>query len=589
MTTESVKLSDEEGCSLQSLQDDVCIKNITEHIKWLTTHTPNRISSGDDVTRAADYVVDELRSYGFEAENEFFYTYNSTPIFSKLELLCGGEVVQLKSLPCGHIRSTLSVGEEYDLIYIDSHNYANIHDVNVKGKMVLVEMSYAPPVPEKSRVLHEAGAAGMICMNWGNDEDVICNRALKAIWGNPTEETFPNIPNIIGVGVTRKTGLMLKKRCLESGSVRVRVTATATREWQRVAQPFGVLRGNGRSKEFLLISSHLDAWQPGVTCNATGNGMTLELCRVLAKHRELLDRDIWVTFWNGHEIAEAAGSTWFLDNHWDMLNKGCISYMHIDSPGLKDAEIFEIKSSDELLAFAKANAQQCSALALRATTLKKIGDQSFMGIGIPSVAQRMSYTSEYMDSQHGATLGWWNHTEEDGIDKYDEDVMKNDVKISLSLIFKLCTLKTLPYDFREKFRDAEKIVGEFAAKYSAKIDLSDILTNLSEVRRVIEAAELKRGEIRSDEDIALFNSFLLAVSRCVTNVFQTYASKYEQDSYGYGRLAAPIPLLSDLTGLIKLQEGSLEYGLVMTKLIRNRNRISDSLRAVLNMASFYKL
>ena len=75
------------------------------------------------------------------------------------------------------------------------------------GKMVLVEVSYAPPVPEKARIAYEMGAAGIMCMNWGNDEEVICHRGLKAVWGNPTESNVKNIPDLVGVGITRGAGL----------------------------------------------------------------------------------------------------------------------------------------------------------------------------------------------------------------------------------------------------------------------------------------------------------------------------------------------------------------------------------------------
>ncbi len=331
----------------ETMLDEIEVGNITRHIEWLTTNTPNRISSGTNVQKAAAYIVNYLDKLGFEVENEEFYTYNSTPFYSKLELL-EPERLAFDSLPCCHIRSTAREGEIFDLVYLTTEDYRDLGNKDIAGKMILVEMSYAPPVPEKARLLHESGAAGMVCMNWGNDEAVICNRALKAIWGNPTVESFAKIPDIVGIGVTRSTGLTLKDLCEKHGSVKIKAAAIADRQWQQVVQPKAILRGNGKSEQFLLVSSHLDAWEPGVTCNATGNALTLELCRVLSNHRAELNRDIWVTFWNGHEIAEAAGSTWFVDTHWDELYKKCVCYMHIDSPGLKDATLFEIKSSDEL-------------------------------------------------------------------------------------------------------------------------------------------------------------------------------------------------------------------------------------------------
>ena len=134
-----------------------------------------------------------------------------------------------------------------------------------------------------------------------------------------------------------------------------------------------------------------------MTCNATGNATTLEICRILSKHRQELDRDVYFVFWDGHEVAEAAGSTWFVDNNWDKLNKHCVCYMHIDSTGVKETELYEIKASEELLSFAKKNINDVlPELELRAMALKKIGDQSFMGIGVSSITQRKSFTKEYI-------------------------------------------------------------------------------------------------------------------------------------------------------------------------------------------------
>lgn len=570
---------------IDTLLADIRIENITRHIRWFTEETPNRISSGEDVTKASKYIAECMSSLGLETKNEAYYTYNSSPVQSELEVV-EPESLRMKSLPCCHIRSTRPEGETFELIFLEAAAYADIAAYDVRGKMVLVEMSYAPPVPERARILSEAGAAGIVCMNWGNDEDVICNRALKSIWGNPTEDTFPHIPDLVGLGVTRQDGLKLKELCA-AGAVKIRATAIATRQWQEVRQPWGVLKGNGGSDEFLLIGSHFDAWEPGVTCNATGNALTLELCRVLSEHRDQLDRDIWFVFWNGHEIAEAAGSTWFLDNHWDAINKKCVCYMHIDSPGLKDATLYEIKASDELRRYAAENAEKVGGIELRVMDLKKIGDQSFMGIGVPSVTQRMSYSPEYLASNHGATLGWWNHTDEDGIDKYDERVMEYDARITLSFLYALAREKVLPYEYAVEFERLRNTVADLQARYGAHIDLDDLERNLQQAAEGTLRLASRRAKLEDPRQIALYNEAVIHVSRTLTNVFQTYAEKYDQDSYGFGKLSAPIPLLADLAKLEISAPDSFAYGLVKTKLVRNKNRIDDALGNIAAMTRLY--
>ena len=572
----------------EQLRLEVDQNEMMRTIRYMTEYFPYRLAGSPCEAAAAEYVTQRLREYGLEAENETFYTYNSNPMFSKVQIL-QPEFQEIDSLPCAHIRATKPEGEEFELVYVGDGSYAAYEGLDVTGKMVLVEVSYAPPVPEKARIACEMGASGILCMNWGNDEEVICRRGLKAVWGNPTESNFHDIPDLVGVGVTRGAGLKLKSWCQQGKTVRLKVTAIADRTWSKVHQPRGILRGNGKRDEFLLVCSHLDAWQPGVTCNATGNATTLEICRILSQHRQELDRDLYFVFWNGHEVAEAAGSTWFVDHYWDSLNKKCVGYMHIDSTGVRETELFEIKASEELLEFAKANAKRVlPQMELRATSLKKIGDQSFMGIGIPSITQRISFTQAYMDHAHGATLGWWNHTSQDGLDKCDPDILVEDTKASLQVLYDLATIDLLPYDFSQKLEQFHSKVACLAEQYSRHLNFSDLLDNLSQAEYLVAQVQGMR-ETCHEAKAQLYNDFMKAVSRQITHVTMTYADKYAQDSYGFSKLSAPVPLLADLLRLDTLDEDSLEYGLIQTQLIKNKDRINDGLLSVIQMAKLYRM
>lgn len=567
--------------------EEVSLRHMKDTINWLVTNTPYRLSGSSDEAKAAEYVAVKMKEYGLETVNEEFYAYNSNPMYSCVEVVSPVKM-KMDSLPCAHIKSTDKEGEIFDLVYAGTGDYSTYKDIDARGKMVLVEVSYAPPVPEKARIASEMGAAGIMCMNWGNDEEVICHRGIKAVWGNPTEDTITDIPDIIGVGITRSSGLKLKELCLSGNKVEVRVTAIADRTWNLVHQPKGILRGNGKTDEIMLVCSHLDAWQPGVTCNATGNATALEICRILSKYKNKLDRDIYFTFWNGHEVAEAAGSTWFLDNYWDLLNKKCVSYMHIDSTGVSQTKVFEIKSSGELLDFAVCNAREVLGedIEIRAMPLKKIGDQSFMGIGIPSVTQRMSFSQEEIEKSHGATLGWWNHTSEDGIDKCDFDILKVDTKVTLSLIYMLATAEFLPYEFEKIICNIKNNVQLIDELYSRHIEFSDIKNNLTSLEEKIKQVCGKKDRYIGPK-IQLYNDFVMSLCRIITNVFQTYADKYSQDSYGYTKLSSYIPLLSELEKLLYFQENSLEYGMVKTQLIKNKNRINDALKSAIELSELY--
>lgn len=201
--------------------EEVSRNEMLSTIHYMTEHFPYRLAGSPCEAAASRYVTERLKQYGLEVENKEFYTYNSDPMYSKVTVL--EPEMEIDSLPCAHIRATKPEGEIFELIYVGNGDYAAYKDIDVTGKMVLVEVSYAPPVPEKARIAYEMGAAGIMCMNWGNDEEVICRRGLKGVWGNPTEANFHCIPEIVGVGVTRGAGLKLKQLCLEGRKVEVSV------------------------------------------------------------------------------------------------------------------------------------------------------------------------------------------------------------------------------------------------------------------------------------------------------------------------------------------------------------------------------
>ncbi|MDL2294381.1 M28 family peptidase [Ruminococcaceae bacterium OttesenSCG-928-D13] len=571
---------------IQSLISEIDISAVSRDIQWMVDNTPYRIAGSEDERKGAAWVVGQMKQAGLEVRDDVFSAYNSFPKTSKLELLAPHHEL-IDSLPYAHIRSTPPEGAEFELLYLGNGSVQDYDGLDAAGKLVLVEVSYAPPVPEKARIAKQMGAAGIICMNWGNDERVICNRGLKAVWGNPTEETVGNMPDIVGLGVTRTDGLRLKELCQSGAGVRVRATSVAEHAWSPVHQPLGILRGNGKSDQFILVGSHLDAWYPGVTCNATGNATALELCRILARHRDQPDRDIWFCFWTGHEIAEAAGSTWLVDNYWDELNESCVAYVNIDSTGMREATLYEIKASDELYDYTHGIAREVLTEDIRMMALPKIGDQSFFGIGVPSTAQRMSFTEEYIKRGHGVTLGWWNHTDQDSFDKYSPENIEKDLKVLLRLLAGMAGEAVVPYRFERFFSTMGERLAQAIESGQGCMDLAPLRAAFEKTRDAVLGLQARAGEIQTDRQRQSYNRFLLSVSRRLSNVFKTYAGKYQQDSYGYGKLSRPVPLLADLDRLPALEPDSLEYGMVETQLVKNRNRISDGLYAARELAELY--
>ncbi|HYE80693.1 MAG TPA: M28 family peptidase [Clostridia bacterium] len=563
------------------LVNEINMENVAEHIKWLTENTPFRLSGYGQDKIAAEYVWGRLKQYGLDADIQEFYSYVSRQVSSELRVIYPDTAI-IDSIPCCHIASTAPEGIETELVYIGAGAYEDYADKDVKGKVVLLTVSYSPATPEKARIAKDMGAEGIIAMNWGNDESVIANRALKSVWGNPTTKTFGDIPQIAGLGITRKSGEYLKGLCSKNGTVKIRYKAVATREWKKLYQPVGIIRGRLEPEKFILVGGHLDAWQPGVTCNATGNAAMLEIARLFSKHKDKLNRSICFAFFNGHEVAEAAGSTWLLDNYWEDFRDNCIAYMNIDSPGLKGTELFESKVSREVSGFIEKIEKEALKVPLKMSYLTKIGDQSFFGLGVTSLASRSSYTQEYIRAANGASLGFWNHTKEDNYEKYDVDKLKMDIEINMIDLESIVNCGILPFDYTVNLEYILDKLNFIKDESKDILKLDKLISKTEELKNGIEKLNSITSSSEPDNHVKKINEVLMKLSRYLTAPFYTNCDRYSQDPYGLTILSKPVPALYRAIELSKLEENCTDYFLLQTELIRNRNRISDAIEASLS-------
>lgn len=567
---------------MERMMRELDVEQSMNHVRWLTKNTPSRISGTGQDKIAAEYICGEMKSYGCEAKILEFETYNSRPGCSEMKLILPREQ-SIASLPCCHINSTPPEGLTLELVYLGSGSEEEYAKKDVVGKAVLVEVSYAPATPEKAMIAARHGASAMICMNWGQDQDVICMRGLKGVWGNPTPESYYKIPQITGCSVTRKAGEDLRELCLAGNSVKIHLKVTGERLWEKLSQPIGYVCGTEQPEKFLLVSAHLDAWEPGVTDNNTGIATQLEMARVFAKYQKELKRSICFVNWNGHEIAEASGSTWFADTYWDQLSENCVGYINIDSTGMVDATQYEADASRELKNFVKQAVKTAIDEDITPRSLGKIGDQSFFGLGLPSIFGRVGFTEENIKANYGATLGWWNHTIEDNLDKVDIENLNKDNRVSLAILLGLVNSDILPYDFMETANDIYQKIVDISPSAEGIIDISVLLDNAKVLCKNIECLNefiLKIKSMRlNTNEASKINEVLLKLSRILTGPFYTASSRYAQDSYGLSILAKPLPHLHPITTMRALGEKSLEYRLLHTQMLRNRNMLSDTLRA----------
>ena len=569
---------------------DVSIARAMQHVEHMRNHFSNR-KSGNGVDRAAgEYVVEAMRAYGLDARLQAFETFDSDVGTASFRLGGpDGEVIDCR--PCLHVEPTREGGETAEIVDVGPGAVSDYEGKDVRGKFVLAEVSYAPATPEKARIAASFGAAGIILMNWGKDDGAeIPWRALKSVWGNPTPESWHDMPRIAGISISRRDGIKLR-RMMAKGALTVHASLTSKRVWRTLYQPLAWLYAPETSPEaeqFVIVSGHLDSWNPGVTDNITGMASMLEIARCLSARRETLRRSVVFCFWNGHEVAEAAGSTYFVDSHWERINRDAVAYVNIDSVGMKGATEFHVNACPELGGFAErvSRAVYADTLPQKVMTLRRVGDQSFFGIGVSAMTGRHSYAQDVVNAENGATLGWYNHTEFDTIDVLDEASLAQDLDWAARAVATLVTAPVLPHRFGRRLEDMAQRFSAILATGEDPADLIRVPEAIEALKPAIAWFDAYLDQTQGDPHA---NRLAMRLARQLTFPTTSAIGKYGQDSYGVTTLAKPVPMLADLDTWRALAPDDLEARLLCTRLIRRRQTMTDALVAAGEMIADFRL
>ena len=579
-----------------TILNELSIDKVMKHTRYLADELPDRYSGNANEGKAAAYLEQALKSAGIPTTLHEFAGYASLPVDSRLRVLAPEER-ELPSIPFMNIPNTPPQGIEGEVVDVLSGGEDDLRDKDVRGKIILAESSYSPARQEKIRLATARGAAGALVAHWGLEEPRLMVRGnAKAVWGNPTPETMHLMPKIPALGIT-KADLTLLRQLLSRGPVRVNITARVDCSWKRLTLPVGRIEGSGDDgDQFLILGGHYDAWGNGATDNANGNGLVLEVARVFHKHRQRLNRGLWICFWSGHEAGTMAASTWLADYFWDELRDRCLAYFNVDSPGMRGTQRYTIYISPELADFTAGVAREILAEEPEVQRLARTGDQSFFGIGLPAMNARSMFSPEEVRRMANATLGWWNHGFpcHDTVDKVDPKILAKDMSVIAATAYELCTRPVLPMNF---LRVADEMIArleELNASTGERLKLRPLLETAREFRSRAQKLESVRRNLEERtapgetglpserrQQVRRINQLLLRLSRILTHAFASVAGRYGQDPYGMTNLRTRFPGLYYAPRLSALSPDSDEYHLFLSGCRRDRNRISDALQEAL--------
>jgi hypothetical protein len=557
----------------RGLRDEVSIDRVMEVTGRLASWV--RLSGSPAELEAFEYLREVLEGAGLPTELIFHDAYISLP--GRASVVCGGD-----SYPAiTHSFSAATPRDGVEAPVEDLGRSASPGPGSTEGKIALQDgLAMAGQV----RITETAGAAGQIYVNG----DLTYEMIVSSVWGSPGERERDLYPRTPIVSVTGEVGHRLRER-LAAGDRHVRLLAEVATGWRKTPLLVADVR-SARSEDFVLFSGHLDSWHFGAMDNAGANATMVEAGRIFAAVRERLQRGLRLAFWSGHSHGRYSGSAWYADNMWRQLREHCVAHVNIDSVGGKGAtvltEAIAMASTRELGAEA---IRELSAQEFEGSRVGRAGDQSFVGLGVPSLWMGLS---EQPPSDHvtarafaGAVgsprsggLGWWWHTTEDTVDKLDPEFLLRDARIYVQALGRLLLEPLLPLDLVAEAGESRAVVCELAELSAGRVDLSSLCGLADEAvaaaQRLQNWRDERRESLPPEAAAAIFNQGAKELLRGLIGPSYSASGPFQQDLAG---AVPPLPQLQPLRRLAAADPSSDEARVLRVDLVRARNRVEDAL------------
>jgi len=557
----------------EQIVQEVSADSVWKHAAYIAEE--DRLSGSEGEARAVSYFKQLMEGWGLEVRILQIDNFISLPIRASLRVLSPEQ----KPVPCithSFSISTPPGGLEGELVYVGPGS-----DRDVQGKIVLRE-GLASPAP--TWALEQRGAIGQVCINSG---DLPRNMIITTIWGHPTPESANRIPKNAVVSMNKAGGDYLKALC-QKGPVRIHLETEVWTGFKPVPLALADLKSPVEPDKYVLFNGHIESWHRGASDNGTANACMLEVARLLAKHRGQLRRSVRFAWWSGHSHGRYSGSTWYVDHNWEDLYRNAVANVNVDSLGCQGATDYsEVESMAELFELGRDVIQEYTGQKPHYVRIGRSGDQSFWGVGMPSLFQLLSRQPSAGSGPDVliSGLAWFWHTEADTIDKIDRAVLLKDTQIYAATLWRLATAPVLPFTFAG-------VADEFLRHLSALQEKAGSAFDLGPARQRAEVLKAKALELQrvceAENERATFggraadpaghaqalNQCLMRVSRALVPVNYSAVDRFELDA------AVPVPALPGLQRVANLgamDRGSWDFKFLERKMVRERNKVCHAL------------
>ena len=508
-----------------------------------------KLSGSAEELTSMRYVQAQMEEAGFRTELISHDAYISLP--GAASVMMDGTALQAIT----HSFSRPSTGLTAPVVYLGEGTEADFAKPDLAGAIVLVEGIASPAVAARAL---KAGAAGQLHISPHEHLHEMC---ISPVWGNPGSETLGLLPATVACTISNADGSALRDRLARGEQPAVTLSAAVDTGWRKTP----ILQADmdapaGPDAPFILFSGHHDTWYYGVMDNGSANATMIETARVLAAGRADWKRGLRLCFWSGHSHGRYSGSAWYVDTHWDELERRCAVHVNVDSTGGIGASVLTENATAAELAGVAADAVLAEVNAQHeGKRPSRNSDNSFWGVGIPTLFGSMSHQPPSTVKMRNP-LGWWWHTPHDLLDKIDAANLLRDTRVFVRAIGRLLTAAVLPLDLGAQAAALGRELDRLAPKLSGRLDLCA-------VREAIGALQAAAATPRGD-------TALMAASRVLTPLDYTEGDRFRHDP---ALPQPPWPVLKPLRALAEAAAGDAAlFAAVDAR--RALNRVHQALR-----------
>ncbi|RDJ19932.1 aminopeptidase [Bosea caraganae] len=493
---------------------DLMMRHLAEFARW------TKLSGSAEEAESLRYVEKQMALYGYSTQILHHPAYISLP--GPARVVTEGQT--LRAITHSMSQSSPPEGTRGRLVHVGSGTDAEFAGKDVRGAIVLVDGMATPPVALRAS---QAGAVGQLHISSHEHLHEMC---ISPVWGSPDTRTMALLPSTVAVTISLADGAALRERLARGDEPQVVLHAEVDTGWR----PTPILVADMAAPDadettpFVLFSGHHDTWYQGVMDNGSANATMMEVARLSAEHRRTWRRNLRFCFWSGHSHGRYSGSSWYADEHWHELESRCAIHVNVDSTGgIGALNLAEAPAATELAGLAGAILATEAGETFPIKRLGRNSDQSFWGIGIPSI---FGILSTQADENLGLrnSLGWWWHTPEDLIDKIDPALLARDTRIYRALLTRVLTDPVLPIDIAAQVGDLQTTVQGINVGDDSGMSLAGLLSEIAELRA--GAASLSgKAKGLSGAAARQHDQLLMRLSRALVPIDYTTGARFAHD------------------------------------------------------------